>query len=100
MTSAKDFKSYTDIEHVRERPDMYIGSIKNAKETRWIIQETDDESQHLEAVQKEIDLNPGLEQCVLELLVNAADHVQRCKVLIENDSKDPAVDIMGTISVL
>ena len=38
MTSIKDLKSYTDIDHVLQRSDMYIGSIKNCKETRWIIQ--------------------------------------------------------------
>lgn len=101
MTSAKDFKSYTDIEHVRQRPDMYIGSIKNCKETRWVIrkkeeQEEGGESGRNEASQIEVESNPGLEQCVLEILTNAADHVQRCKSLIENDSKEtPAIDDYG-----
>jgi DNA topoisomerase II len=105
MTSVKDFKSYTDIEHVRERPDMYIGSIKCCKETRWIIQNkpettvqgsVGDNPYDLEAVQMEVDSNPGLEQCVLEILTNAADHVQRCKTLIEHDSEEtPAIDDYG-----
>lgn len=95
MTSAKDFKSYTDIEHVRQRPDMYIGSIKNCKEIRWIIQTKEEDSTE-EAIQIEVEYNPGLEQCVLEILTNAADHVQRCKTLIENDSIDtPAIDDYG-----
>ncbi len=82
MTTTKDFKSYTDIEHVKARPSVYIGGIQNQKETRWVIQNKQ-ESDELEAVQLEIDSNPGLEQCILELITNAADHAQRCKTLIE-----------------
>jgi DNA topoisomerase-2 len=82
MTTVKDFKSYTDIEHVKARPSMYIGSIQNCKETRWIIQ-NNTQNNKLEAVQLEVDSNPGLEQCVVELLTNAVDHAQRCKTLAE-----------------
>jgi len=82
MTTVKDFKSYTDIEHVKAKPGMYIGGIQNCKETRWVIQNKED-SDELEAIQQEIESNPGLEQCVLELLTNAADHTQRCKTLVE-----------------
>lgn len=74
--SAEDYEMLTPIEHVRKRPDMYIGSIKNAKENRWILSET---SEQPEAIYEEIEYNPGLEQCILELIVNAADHVERCK---------------------
>jgi len=84
MTTVKDFKSYTDIEHVKAKPSMYIGGIQNQKETRWVIQNKKD-SDELEAVQLEIESNPGLEQCVLELMTNAADHTQRCKTLAEKE---------------
>jgi DNA gyrase/topoisomerase IV subunit B len=101
MTTVDDFDSKTDIEHVRDKPDMYIGSIQLCTEIRWVIQdkeenkeedkeedkeeEKEDTKTKEEAVQIELDYNPGLEQCVLELLVNASDHVQRCKVKIEGD---------------
>lgn len=74
--SAEDYEMLTPVEHVRKRPDMYIGSIKNVKENRWILNEN---SVNLEAIYEEIEYNPGLEQCILELIVNAADHVERSK---------------------
>lgn len=91
MTSLRDFKSYTDIEHVRQRSDMYIGNIKCCTEPRWIIQKTD--TGDSKAVHMEIESNPGLEQCVLEIFTNAADHVQRCRTLIESESS--ALDDYG-----
>jgi len=81
MTTVDDFDSYTDIEHVRKLPDTYIGSIQNTKDSRWIITTNDDGIE--EAEQEEVEFNPGLEQCILELLVNAADHVERCKTLYD-----------------
>lgn len=86
MTTADDFKSLTGIQHVRHRPDMYIGSISCTKENRWVINDNN------EAVQEVIETNPGLEQCVLELIVNAADHVERCKV--SNETKVTKIEII------
>jgi DNA topoisomerase-2 len=86
MTTITDLKSYSDIQHVLLRSDMYVGSIKTCKETRWIIQNKEESNQaEQEAVQLELEFNPALEQCILELLVNAADHVQRCKTLIDEE---------------
>ena len=84
MTTVKDFKSYTDIEHVKAKPSMYIGAIQNCKEARWIIEDKENTSEK-EAIHVEIDSNPGLEQCILELMTNAADHAQRCKTLKEQN---------------
>lgn len=97
MTTASDFKSFTDIEHVKAKPGMYIGSVQNCKEVRWIISETNPQTkpqtpggneenegsggENLHAEQRELTINPGLEQCVLEILTNAADHAQRCKTV-------------------
>ena len=77
MTTTNEFQSFTEIEHVRKRSDMYIGPIKNISEVRWLINSTSNEEE--EAIQDIIEYNPGLEQCILELIVNAADHVERCK---------------------
>jgi DNA topoisomerase-2 len=76
MTSAKDYQMLSPIEHVRARADMYVGSVKTNKEFRWVIDTTDGVSK---ALFEEVESNPGLEQCILELIVNAADHVERCK---------------------
>jgi DNA topoisomerase-2 len=51
---------------------MYIGSILNTREVRWVIGSRD--SKGLIAYQEELFYNPGLEQCVLELITNASDH--------------------------
>lgn len=74
MTSVKDFSSYSDIDHVKLRSDMYIGSIKNTKEERWVY----DINSEPNMKKKEVVYNPGLEQCCLELITNATDHVERC----------------------
>jgi DNA topoisomerase-2 len=94
MTSTSDFKSFTDIEHVRARPDMYIGGIKNTTEERWII---DDESKTPIAEKSEIKYNPGLEQCILELITNATDHAERCSSL-KNAAKKSKKDQMKLVT--
>lgn len=92
MTTVSDFKYLTDIEHVRHRPDMFIGPIKTVREERWIVERSEtvstsaNVSEHATKAQvqpraekKYVNYNPGLEQCVLELITNAADHAERCK---------------------
>jgi DNA topoisomerase II len=69
--SADSFQKLTQIEHVRKRPDTYIGSIATTEETRWCLQDQ-------KMIQKKLKYNPGLEQCILELLTNAVDHSERC----------------------
>lgn len=76
MTSVNDFSSYSDIDHVKMRSDMYIGSIKNTKEMRWVYTPENNPSMTM----KELVYNPGLEQCCLELITNATDHAERCIV--------------------
>lgn len=87
MASAEDYMSFTDIEHVRNKPGMYIGSISTVKECRWVIKHGENGAD--ECTQEEIESNPGLEQCILELMTNAADHVQRCKT----EKLDPVTKI-------
>ena len=82
MSSAKDYKMLSPTEHVKARPDMYIGPVKNIREIRWVINDIDNK---LSAEKREVELNTGLEQCVLELIVNAADHAERCKNNSKND---------------
>jgi DNA topoisomerase-2 len=79
MASADSYEHLSEIEHVRARSDMYIGSIKTIRETRWVIKENGNEGEIPEISYEEVESNPGLEQCILELIVNAADHAERCK---------------------
>ncbi len=90
MTSADKYEHLTEIEHVRARSDMYIGGVKTIKEHRWIIREDEDK---LSAEYEEVESNPGLEQCILELIINAADHAERCK---NSDSKVTKIKIEQT----
>jgi DNA topoisomerase II len=69
--SANDYDKYEPAEHVRERPDTYIGDIEVLEEARWVYKESEKRM-----VKKQITYNPGLEHCVVELIVNATDRTQ------------------------
>ena len=81
---ADTYKKYTQIEHVIARPGMYVGDTKCTTGDCWIIEDN-------KAVLKSCKWNPGIFKIFDEILVNAADEVQRnkavkcIKVKIEND---------------
>ena len=70
---AESYKKFTQIEHVLARPGMYIGDTKCTTAEAWTI---DDENK---AVFKNCKWNPGIYKIFDEILVNAADEVQRNK---------------------
>jgi DNA topoisomerase-2 len=83
---ANKYKKHDQISHLRSRPDTYIGSINNTEETRMIlVAESVGSVGHKEghegliAARKTFKYNPGLEQCIHELIVNAIDHAQKYK---------------------
>lgn len=112
MTTADKYIRMTDLEHVKHRPGMFIGGIQNVEEVRWIVvnktPETDEDGNVVdnkddkdnednglngeEAIQRIVKSNPGLEQCVMEILTNAADHAQRV-------STNPKKDHVTTIKI-
>lgn len=69
MASQDDYDMLSDIDHVLQRPDTYIGSIEVIREPRWILDNN-------KMKQKLVKYNPGLEQCVMELITNATDRAQ------------------------
>lgn len=71
MSKVEDFNQLESDEHVRLRPDTYIGDIDNVTENRWIYNENNNRMEL-----KEVTYNPGLEQCVMELITNATDRAQ------------------------
>lgn len=86
---AEDYDMLTQIEHVLQRSDMYIGDIQNTTEARWIPKKN-------KMVRKIIKYNPGLEQCVMELITNATDRAQDPKngvTKIEVDIEDDTVKV-------
>ena len=71
---AENYKKYTQIEHVLERPGMYVGDISDVTSECWIInQETNT------ACIKKCRWNPGIFKIFDEILTNASDERQRNK---------------------
>lgn len=69
---AENYKKYTQIEHVLARPGMYVGDTKCTTSDCWIIKDN-------KAELKSCKWNPGIFKIFDEILVNAADEVQRNK---------------------
>jgi DNA topoisomerase-2 len=70
---SKQYRKHTHREHILSLPDTYIGSIENATEEMFVV---NDET----FVSKSIsNFNPGFYKLFDELLVNAHDHVVRLK---------------------
>ena len=71
MTSVEDYQYLNETEHVRHRPDTFVGSIKNTTEERWTIELSERTEEGTEgkpvAKRSEIRYNPGLEQIILSL---------------------------------
>jgi len=71
-----NYKKYTQIEHILARPGMYIGDTKCTSNECWVINlETNTASF------KTCKWNPGIFKIFDEILVNAADEVQRNKMV-------------------
>lgn len=68
----KIYQKKSQLEHILLRPDTYIGSVEQLKETMWIY-----DTEQNKMTQKEITFVPGLYKIFDEILVNAADNKQR-----------------------
>jgi DNA topoisomerase-2 len=64
------YKKLDDIDHVLQRPGMYIGSIKPHTATKWIIEDD-------KMVQKELTYNPGFLKILDEIVTNSVDESKR-----------------------
>ena len=68
-TIEQTYQKLTQREHVLQRPDTYIGSIKKQMEEMWIMnQET------MKMEKKMIEYTPGFMKIFDEVLTNATDH--------------------------
>ncbi len=76
----KTDKTQKKTEETEESEEQEEASVVSAKSSDALC--------GLEAVRKECSYNPGLEQCIVELIVNAIDHAQRTV-----DDKDPVTKI-------
>lgn len=66
------YQKKSQLEHILLRPDTYIGSVEQVKDTMWVFNELENKM-----IQKEITYVPGLYKIYDEILVNAADNKQR-----------------------
>jgi DNA topoisomerase-2 len=77
MSKAKEkkvnYKALDQRSHVLHRPDMYIGSVKNANVETYVL--TDD----FKIVKRNVNINHGLVRIFIEALSNAIDNVWRSK---------------------
>lgn len=64
------YKKKTQLQHVLDRPGMYIGDTSQFTSERWVIEDT-------KMVKKTITFNPGLYKIFDEIFTNAIDHSQR-----------------------
>ncbi len=67
---SRKYQKKSHLEHIKERPDTYVGSCEVQTETMWVI-----ESKKMK--KKEVQFVPGLLKIFDEILVNAADNKRR-----------------------
>jgi len=97
---AQTYKSLDQRTHVLHRPDMYIGSIKNATVEFFSAEKKTDEEKKEEIisiVKKTGTINPGLHRIFIEILSNSIDNLWRSsttetkctkiKINIEDDGR-------------
>jgi DNA topoisomerase-2 len=77
-TIEETYVKKTQIEHVYDLPDTYIGSVENTELETWVYNELTDKMEF-----RNITYIPGLYKIFDEILVNATDHHVRC----DNDNK-------------
>ena len=70
----------TDIEHIKDNPDTYIGSVDEVSKDLWILDELNNK-----IIQKNISYIPGLFKLFDEGIVNCRDHVVRMSTAVEQN---------------
>ena len=89
---AEKYKKKTQLEHIKDLPDTYIGSIVKENASMWTIanggedNDTEDTKDTKDAknknltvkiINKEIEIVPGLRNIVEEILINSFDNMSR-----------------------
>lgn len=87
------YKKKSILQHVLDRPGMYIGDIDIITTERWVFESTTNKM-----IRKQVTFNPGLYKIFDEIFTNATDQTQR-----DSTVKNIEVSIdknTGTISIL
>jgi DNA gyrase/topoisomerase IV subunit B len=71
-TIEEKYQKLTQIEHVKKRPNMYIGNIKNITEEQWVFDYIENKM-----VKKFVSFTPAFLKIFDEVLTNATDHASR-----------------------
>lgn len=88
MSKAKiEYKAMDPRTHVLNRPDMYIGSIRNTSTETYVCEDD------FQIIKKTVKTNPGLLRIFIEALSNAIDNVWR-----SSSSSTPCTKIKVTIN--
>ena len=74
------YKKMSQIEHIKELPDSYIGSVEKAPFNMWVF---DDKKKSF--IRRDINIVPGLYKIFDEICVNSLDHHVRTKNLLASD---------------
>ena len=72
---SKKYQKKTDIEHIKDAPDTYIGSVELDSSTDWLIKENENKQMTME--RKTFNWVPGFYKCFDEGIVNCRDHFIR-----------------------
>jgi len=68
---SEKYQKKTHLEHIKERPDTYVGSCEIRTEKMWVMEGSN------KMKQRQVQYVPGLLKIFDELLVNAADNKRR-----------------------
>ena len=75
-SSSEQYEMLSHLEHIKRRPDTYIGSVEKDTQRMWVFNK---EANMMDL--REITFVPGLYKIFDEILVNAADNKQRCNTM-------------------
>lgn len=92
---AEKYKKKTQLEHIKDLPDTYIGSIIKETTNVWTIgnnlegqkDDIDGKNANPKIISKEIEYTPGLRSIIEEILVNAFDNMNRVNQKIAVEKK-------------
>jgi len=88
------YQKKTQVEHILLRPDTYVGSVEHQDDKLWTWN-----SEKEEMEQGNVSYVPALYKIFDEILVNAADNMQRdktmSKIKVDIDVKDKKIKVMN-----
>lgn len=72
--SADDYKKLGEIEHIRQAPDMFVGSAIPEERTEWVM------NRKMKFVERKVDTIPAMCSIFLEIFANAIDNSNRTRI--------------------